>query len=319
MGWNCWFEPENRSPQNLPGVRLFVADARRFARVATNRYDVIVADLFHPSEDGAGFLYTLEHFEALRGRLAPGGLVCQWLPLHQLSLQGFRDVARTFREAFPTATLWLLRPNVDVPVVGLVGTLEPLRVDPAALDARMRGGLLAAALPRAALNSAVRALGQMLAGPEALAAMSEGGEVSRDDRPVTLFREGASAYRAGLSPARKLMTLLDEAEAGDDLLIAGAAPEWAPRLAAYRRARDFHLRGLEREEAGKAREAVEHYVESARSSADYTAGYAQAVLVATAFAREERQWSMEILRRLAEARPEQQLAGELLRRMTAGR
>jgi spermidine synthase len=58
-------------------LRLHVADARRFVQASPDQYDVIVADLFHPSRDGAGSLYTLEHFEAIRGRLAAGGLFMQ--------------------------------------------------------------------------------------------------------------------------------------------------------------------------------------------------------------------------------------------------
>ena len=44
----------------------------------------VVADLFHPGRDGAGALYTREHFAAVRELLTEGGLFCQWLPLYQL-------------------------------------------------------------------------------------------------------------------------------------------------------------------------------------------------------------------------------------------
>lgn len=94
------FEPENRAPQNNPAVTLRAADARRFIRVTTNRYDVILADLFHPAQDGTGSLYTQEHFEAIRNRLQPGGLFCQWLPLHQLDEVGWQVIAATFQRVF---------------------------------------------------------------------------------------------------------------------------------------------------------------------------------------------------------------------------
>ncbi|MGM9480561.1 hypothetical protein ACS5PN_05140 [Roseateles sp. NT4] len=63
-----------------PGPRLHAADARRFVRTSTQRYDVVVADNFHPARSGSGALYTVEHFRAVRERLAPQGLFCQWLP-----------------------------------------------------------------------------------------------------------------------------------------------------------------------------------------------------------------------------------------------
>src|SRR5256885_5746470 len=55
------------------------------------------------SSDLAGSLYTLEHFQAIRERLAPGGLFCQWLPLHQLDEDMLRVIIRTFLEVFPDA------------------------------------------------------------------------------------------------------------------------------------------------------------------------------------------------------------------------
>ncbi|MBM3845078.1 MAG: hypothetical protein FJ405_02170, partial [Verrucomicrobia bacterium] len=112
------FEPENRAAYRLPDVRLHVADARRYARVSTNRYDVIVADLFHPWQDGSGSLYTVEHFQAVRSRLTKDGLFCQWLPMHQLDLQSWQMIARSFLKVFSETELWILHFNTDIPVVG---------------------------------------------------------------------------------------------------------------------------------------------------------------------------------------------------------
>src|SRR5262249_43189186 len=71
------FQDDPRAFEN-PALHVHVADGRRFVLITTNRYDVIVGDLFHPAQDGAAFLYTREHFTAVRERLAPRGLFCQW-------------------------------------------------------------------------------------------------------------------------------------------------------------------------------------------------------------------------------------------------
>src|SRR5207247_1000308 len=110
-----YFEPHNNAPARHPQLTLHAADARRFVRVSKAQYDVIVADLFHPARDGAGALYTLEHFSAIRDRLAPGGLFCQWLPLYQLDDFTLRVIVRTFLEVFPLSRAYLLRPNIDTP------------------------------------------------------------------------------------------------------------------------------------------------------------------------------------------------------------
>jgi spermidine synthase len=67
-----------------PRLRVMAADARRFVRASHERYDVIVSDNFHPARSGSGALYTVEHFQAVGARLAPGGLFCQWLPCTRL-------------------------------------------------------------------------------------------------------------------------------------------------------------------------------------------------------------------------------------------
>src|SRR5262249_36656812 len=76
-------------------IRVHLADARRFVRAPGEPYDVIVADLYHPSVDGSGALYTREHFAAIRERLAADGLFGQWLPLHQLDIATLRLIVRT--------------------------------------------------------------------------------------------------------------------------------------------------------------------------------------------------------------------------------
>ncbi len=311
------FEPENGAPQRRPGFRVRTGDARRFVRTTTNLYDVVIADLFHPAEDGAGFLYTREHFAALRERAAPGGLVCQWLPLHQLELDTFRDITRTFLEIFPGATLWLLRFNVDVPVVGLIGATGELNLEAEGLSRRLTEPGLAAALRPVGLTEAIRVLGCQLADAASLVRMAGSGPVATDDRPLVLFRAAAAAYRPDPRPHRRFIDLLGEADPG----FARRGPArlgsavGGDRLEAFRAARDQHLRGLAREADGQRREALEDYLASAAASADYTAGYAQAVLVASAYAREDPASARRLLERLIQARPDQRLAGDLLERL----
>ena len=118
---------ERSAPQlgRNPDLRIHVADARRFVRAAGDRYDVIVADLYHPSVDGSGALYAREHFAAIRARLAEGGLFCQWLPLHQLDLATLRVIVRTFLAEFPDSAAYLAQFSVETPLIALVGTQAP--------------------------------------------------------------------------------------------------------------------------------------------------------------------------------------------------
>jgi spermidine synthase len=143
-----WFAPFNGGCWS----NVIVADARRFVQSTTNTYDVIVGDLFHPARDGAGSLYTLEHFRSIRHRLAPRGLFCQWLPLHQLDKQTLRVITRTFLAVFPDAQAWLLRFNVETPVLGLVGRTAPIIYSTNRIESLTESPLLAMRLQRLAMG-----------------------------------------------------------------------------------------------------------------------------------------------------------------------
>jgi spermidine synthase len=310
------FEPENRSVARREGFEVRIGDARRHVRTVKETYDVIIADLFHPGEDGAGMLYTREHFQAIRGCLAPGGLFCQWLPLHQLDEAGFRDVGATFLEVFPEASLWLLRFNVDIPVVGLVGGQEPWRVRPDDLVRRMGAGALSPALKPVALGDPARLLGCRIADAMSLRNLTTGGRVATDDLPRVLYGAAASAYRHGAAPHERLLRVLAAAEPGfKSCLAEGSDAGWLRRLESFRLARDRHLHGLGEELSGRMRQALEDYVESSRLSPEYTAGYAQAVLVAAAYSKQDMGFARSVLERLIQVRPEQALAREMLSRL----
>jgi spermidine synthase len=310
------FQPENAWPAWGNRLRLSVADARRHVRCTTDQFDVIVADLFHPSEDGAGFLYTRDHFAALRGRLAPGGIVCQWLGLHQLDQATFAGIVRTFLEVFPNTTLWLLRANVDLPVAGLIGGDALLQCDPETLSDRLKDPVLSEALGSVGMNSPVRILGWLLAGPQDLRRWARAGFIATDDLPHVLFQAPAAVYDPQEGAAARLETILQGASpAFQEILPDSVEGEWLTRLEAFRLARDYHLNGLIKNAAGRHREAIDEYVRSAAASPDYTAGYAQAILVASAYIRERPEFARQLLRKLMEARPELGLANEMLERV----
>ncbi len=313
------FEPHNFSPTRDPRVKVFVADARRFVRATAARYDVIVADLFHPAMDGAGTLYTVEHFRAIRARLAPGGLFCQWLPLHQLDHEMLRVIARTFLDVFPEAQAWLLHLNVDAPVIGIVGTLKPGQYASGWVESRLTNATLAAELKKLALADSVRLFGSLLAGAAALEEFAAGAPTNTDDASQVIFGAPRFIYRKGESAYGRLLTMLALGPVDfRGALALGDAPgavELVARLERYAAARDVYLKGLIAEAEGRGDEAVDAYVESARLSGDFTAGYAQCLTRATIQATAQPDAARALLRRLIEAQPARPVARELLQRL----
>ena len=89
-----------------PRVEVIADDARHFLATTDERFDIITTDPIHPWVRGAAALYTTEFFELCKERLNPGGVVVQWVPLYETSLEAVRSELATFIGVFPMATLW---------------------------------------------------------------------------------------------------------------------------------------------------------------------------------------------------------------------
>jgi spermidine synthase len=313
------FKPYNDAALGGADLRIHVADARRFVRTTDTRYDVIVGDLFHPARDGAGALYTLEHFQVIRQRLAPGGLFCQWLPLHQLDEPMLSVIIRTFLEAFPDARAWLLRFNVDTPVLGLIGTLEPARYPPDWFVNRVRAPDLVEQLKPLTLTDEFQLFGCLVAGSDGLRRFSDGAELNTDDHPVVIFGAPRFTYQHNPPAYGRLLGLLDEQAADFDELIQGEKTEEVTRLrrqlSEFVKARDVYLRGLVAETEDRLSEAVDAYVESARLSPAFSTGYARCLTIAMQQSGSNPRAARALLQRLVEAQPARPVARQLLERL----
>ncbi|HKX42674.1 MAG TPA: fused MFS/spermidine synthase, partial [Burkholderiaceae bacterium] len=223
-----------------PRLHVMAADARRYVRTAGERYDLIVSDNFHPARSGSGALYTVEHFRAVRSRLAADGVFCQWLPLHQLDLATLRSIVRAFVSVYPNASALLATNSLETPVLGLVARADGgSRFD----VPRLRERIASAALPHSpasfGLDDELALLGSFVAGPGALTRFAGDAPLNTDDRPVVAYRAPRITYVADSQPGDRLVALLREWRVEPDE-IAGPAPDaaWAARLAAYWAARN---------------------------------------------------------------------------------
>ena len=87
------------------------------------------------------------------------------------------------------------------------------------------------------------------------------------------------------------------------------------RLAKFIEARNIYLRGLADEAEGHETLAIDRFVESARISEDFTAGYAQCLSKASFWIQAQPENARELLKRLAEAQPSRTVAQEMLNRL----
>jgi spermidine synthase len=148
------FESFNQDIVNHSRVQVIANDARHYLYASDRRFSVIVSDLFVPWHSQTGYLYTVEHYRLARKRLAPGGLYCQWLPLHQLGPDELTLIADSFAAAFPYTTVWRGGGSARRPLLALVGSDQPLRLDESVLQQRVKSIASQAVQPDPLLDDA---------------------------------------------------------------------------------------------------------------------------------------------------------------------
>lgn len=294
------------------GQRLLTTDARRFIRTTTNAYDVIVADLFHPDRDGAAWLYSREHFAALRRRLNPGGIACQWLPWFQLDPESRTAIVQAWLESFPDSQAWLLRwTTLDTPVVGLIHGAG--QVQPADWPTRVPDKALHDALRTSGLSDGWQLWGCWAGTARSLIPSGSTVPSNSDDRPIVTWLAPQGAGDARSRSVRDLFSWLDT--------VANLSPnlpnENLDRWKEFRTARDLYLRALADEIRGNRVQSEEKLWSSLRSSRDFPTAYSHLLSRALSLMETDRAVARSILTQLGDARPEQPVALQVLRRLDA--
>jgi spermidine synthase len=293
---------------------LVAADARRYVRASDRLYDVIIADLFHPARDGAGALYTREHFAAIRDRLAPGGVFCQWLPLHQMDLETVRIVVRTYLEVYEEPVALLAHFNTNTPMLGLAarGDGEPLVFREGALRRAAPTLAKRLALRDVALSNDMTFAGTLVAGPRTLRALSQASAVNTDDKPIVVFRAPARAYDASIPHWRTLADLLEATSPrAGEVLPTDADPAFRERLNAYWSARERFLEGRILDASDRHPEALRAYLEAAGRSEDFRTAYEVVLLRARDLAATDRFTARGLLEELERRVPSRTEARQL--------
>ena len=306
-----------------PRLHPIAVDARRFVRSAGPQYDVIVADNFHPARSGSGSLYTVEHFLAVRARLAGDGLFCQWLPLHQLDLGTLRSIVRSFLVAYPEGMAMLATNSLETPVIGLVGRADGGRFDLARVQARVARPTLPQRLGDYGLADEFAVLGSFVAGPRALARFSADADLNTDDRPVVAYSAPRITYAPDSTPGERLLAFLSEArvEPGE-VEAASATAGLTDRLAAYRAARDRFIAAGQGVRPGPDVQAMlaqvrEPLLAVLRTSPDFRPAYDPLLRMAVALGRSDPAGAQALLAELARVQPARAEAVVALQRLDA--
>ena len=224
-----YFSTENYNVVNDPRVEIVYDDARHYILTTKEKFDIITSDPIHPWVKGAASLYTKEYFEQVKAHLNPGGVVTQWVPLYQSTEDVIRSEVATFFDVFPFGTIWSNQyANGGGYDVIMLAKPEPLKIDPAALEARLNRP------DHAQIEAALTQV--ELAGVDGLMATYAG--QARDLRPwltgaqINTDRNLRLEYLAGMAnnvyDAQIYQNLLSFRRFPDELFTA--SPDWLERL-----------------------------------------------------------------------------------------
>ncbi|MGJ5181192.1 spermidine synthase [Bradyrhizobium oligotrophicum] len=302
--------------QAMPPISI--ADARRFVVADDARYDVVVADLFHPALDGSGALYTTEHFEAVKQRLAADGLFCQWLPLYQLDAPSLRAIIRSFLAVFPRGSAWLNHYSVRTPMLALIGSRKPQPLDPDRLGDRLSDPRLRPILRPLGLDQPIDLLGQYVAGADALASFAGPGPRNTDDFPFVTFDARRNVTALTSAPWELLLTVIGQIKTDPaDLIDPSRRAAWTERLGPYWQARNRFLRAgaaLTGEPRGAAliAAAAPGLLDSIRLSAAFEPAYAPLMSMARSLLASDRAAAERLLLDIEQAAPSRREARDLL-------
>ena len=213
----AFFEKENRSVLQDPRLKVVIADGRNFLLSTPATYDVIISEPSNPWISGIGNLFTLEFYQAARARLAPDGVICQWIQIYNILPQDLKMVIRTFRTVFPHTTIWQTLGGDFL----LMGTMKPLVVDLAHWrEAAALPGLMED-LRSLGFDSAEAVLADFVLGEQDAALFSQNAALNSDDLPFLEFSAPTSLY---LETVRLNQSLARSYRRQELPPIAGGAP-----------------------------------------------------------------------------------------------
>ncbi len=162
-----------------PGLDKRLRDGRRELQASAERWDLITLEPPPPSAAGVVNLYSRDFYQLAANRLAPQGIVAQWLPLPTQNEEDTRALVASFIEVFPHAQLW----TSELHEMLLLGSMLPLTLDAARIQARYSQPDTAAALKAVGVPSAAALLSTWVTDRDGLARFAGDAQAVTDDRP----------------------------------------------------------------------------------------------------------------------------------------
>jgi len=190
-------------------LTITVGDVRVFLSSTDKSYDLIVGNPVDPSRTGAGFAYTREHFQRIDALMSDEGLYCQWIPLQLLHWEDFGIIGYTFSEVFDHMAVFLAYTETPFPMVGLLGSRRPLRLDPRAMQERLDLHPYRGLLERIGLDNALENLSLYINDQWLFRTRFPDPRVNTDDRPLVEFHAARLMERPDVLGVKHFLQLAE--------------------------------------------------------------------------------------------------------------
>jgi len=123
------FDHVNQRVLEHPAVRLFLEDGRNHLLRNKVAYDMVSIEITSVWFAGASNLYSREFYRLVRDRLAPDGVLAQWIQLHHLAPEEVLSVVATLQESFEHVGFWQVGGQG-----AMLASRQPLQLRASALD-----------------------------------------------------------------------------------------------------------------------------------------------------------------------------------------
>jgi spermidine synthase len=184
------FARENFDVLKDPRVQVVTYDARNYLLVTPAKYDVIISEPSNPWMAGVSNLFTREFFLLGSRRLKPAGIFCQWLQLYKISPENLKSILATFHQVYPNLLVFEVE-NYDLIILG---SFEPIRIDPEKLRRRIAESGVREDLGRVQIRSPGELLAHFLLGTREIPALTRKAPFNTDDNALLEFSAPKTLY-----------------------------------------------------------------------------------------------------------------------------
>jgi len=177
-----FFSEVNYNVIENPKMNFIIDDGRNYLLTSREHYDVITFEPMPLALAGVSTFYTEEYYRLCRQRLAPRGLVSQWVPMHALHPDIVQSLVATFAVSFPEYCAWFV--NADL---FLIGSDEPLAISYSHAQQVLDDPILGPALREVGIPDAVELISSFVMGRDEVQAFGGDASPMSDDRPWAEF------------------------------------------------------------------------------------------------------------------------------------